>query len=304
MKKIIYPIVLLILIIYPSLTKAAYVAFSSQNNFEVSGDCSANIKIELIETAKQNRVAYSSGAACANGKFSFSDDLLKWNLPEGNYTLLVNGNKSGKTVSRKENMIDVQAEQPQIQIPAGEQTVQIPSSVAATTLPVDVPSNDILASKENVSVFSLNVDALKTMEADGALVIEKAVEFQAPAIFRAVTEFFDKVLFRNKVQFADEVIMNKDSGGYAIIKKGEDRVKISFEKEYSDMPIISATLSPQALKNSELQEAIAQYLLITNVKFIVTDVNTKGFEIRLDKKAELNFPFSWNVASVKDAQTF
>lgn len=142
-----------------------------------------------------------------------------------------------------------------------------------------------------------------TTPADG-LMVGGSAEFNGPAIFKTIAEFMDKVIFKNNVEFAGQVIFNKDMAGYAIIKEGTDLVDIEFEKEYSMAPIVNASLSLQSIEDEELRKAAEQLLLVSDVKFVITNVTTKGLQIRIGQKAISDIPFSWQATAIKDAKTF
>jgi hypothetical protein len=40
------------------------------------------------------------------------------------------------------------------------------------------------------------------------------------------------------------------------------------------------------------------------LKYIITNVTSKGFEIMMDRSADSDIPFSWQAVAVKDPQTF
>ncbi len=103
MKKIII-ITAAILMAIPFGTKAAFVVSTAPNKVEAGGACSENVEIKLAQTNTPAKIVYSAGALCKDGKFSFSDDLTQWNLPEGNYNVIINGEKkSDKITVKREN---------------------------------------------------------------------------------------------------------------------------------------------------------------------------------------------------------
>ena len=175
-------------------------------------------------------------------------------------------------------------------------------------------NNDVMASvdqevfdQEEVFTFSEDeptVIDIDQMVSDGMLVIETPVEFRGPTIFQTIAEFIDTVIFRNNVEFAGHVLFNQDTAGYALISEGQDRVAVTFEKEYADRPIINASLSLQQIDNDEVRQAAEELLLISDIKFIITNVTTKGFEIRISQKAFSEIPFSWQAIAINDPKTF
>ncbi|MDP1619844.1 MAG: H-type lectin domain-containing protein, partial [bacterium] len=137
----------------------------------------------------------------------------------------------------------------------------------------------------------------------GNFIISSLVEFRGRATFKSVAEFMDKVIFRKDVEFAGQTVFNQDTAGYAVINDGQDSVKIKFEKEYSEAPVVNASLSLQQIEDDEVRRASEELLLLSGIKFIITDVTENGFEIRIDQKAISEITFSWQALAVKDAKT-
>ena len=136
------------------------------------------------------------------------------------------------------------------------------------------------------------------------LTVGGPAEFQGPAIFKAMAQFIDKVIFRNNVEFAGQVTFNQDTAGYAIIKEGNDNVIVNFAQEYTNVPVVNASISLQQIEDSKIRKASEDLLLLSDVRFIITNVTTKGFEIKIPEKTILDIPFSWTAISVNDAKTF
>jgi len=150
----------------------------------------------------------------------------------------------------------------------------------------------------------LNTGTIKTLTTDGALTVGGPAEFQGPAMFKALAEFVDKVVFHNNVAFEGQVTFNQDTAGYATVKTGNDNVIVTFAHEYATPPVVNANLSLQQIDNNEVRKASEDLLLITDARFIITNVTTKGFEIKVAQKALSDIPFSWTAIAVKDAKTF
>jgi len=152
------------------------------------------------------------------------------------------------------------------------------------------------------SLLTLNV--LNDLEIQGALSVAGSVEFKGKTLFSSIVEFFDKVIFRKNVEFEGTATFNKDTAGYAKIKEGTRSVKISFEQEYAQAPIVNVSVYLQHIEDKDLREATEELLLASDVKFIITNVSTSGFEIKIDRDADADVPFSWQVIAVKDAKMF
>ncbi len=68
---------------------------SQQNTLEMKGVCAGDVKIELYEgTNFEADPSYVATAPCVNDSFTLSDDLTRWAIPEGNYKLVVDGERT------------------------------------------------------------------------------------------------------------------------------------------------------------------------------------------------------------------
>jgi hypothetical protein len=121
--------------------------------------------------------------------------------------------------------------------------------------------------------------------------------------FKSIVEFVGRVIFHKDVEFDGQVIFNQNTAGYAMIKEGQDNVRIVFEEKYAVVPIVNASLSLQRFEDSEVRKAAEDLLLLNDVKFIVTNVSEKGFEIRISERSISDIQFSWHAIAVKDPKT-
>ena len=67
---------------------------------------------------------------------------------------------------------------------------------------------------------------------------------------------------------------------------------------------MNANLSLGQIDNPEVKAAAEDLLLVSDVKYIITNVTTKGFEIKMDHSADSDIPFSWQAVAVRDPKTF
>jgi hypothetical protein len=154
-----------------------------------------------------------------------------------------------------------------------------------------------------LTLSGITLAKFANLEATGGIVIGGPSEFQGPAVFKAMAEFLDKTVFQKDVEFAGTATFNNDMAGYAVIKTKSNGVKVTFDKEYAVSPIVTAALSLQYIKDEEVRKASEELLLVSDVKFIITNVTEKGFEIRINQVATSDIPFAWQAVTVKDAQT-
>jgi hypothetical protein len=179
----------------------------------------------------------------------------------------------------------------------------------------DSPTDDPQSPMQLPSpVFS--PDSLKDLESQGGL--SSAPEISSadtPAVFNLAVKFFERVVFKKDVEFASRPMFDKgldisgqptfdkDTAGYAIIEKDNQSVEVEFDHAYDSPPVVTATLSLQQYKDSDVRAVAEDLLLISDVKYIITNVSKKSFEILMDRKADSDIPFSWHALAVNDPAT-
>ncbi|HZE87692.1 MAG TPA: hypothetical protein VE090_05840, partial [Methylomirabilota bacterium] len=118
-------------------------------------------------------------------------------------------------------------------------------------------------------------------------------------IVNHVADFFGNVVFHGDVSIQGRPTFTRDTGGFAVIKKGSDRVQVTFSKEYEQIPVVNASISFEARdEDAKKQEEIEKSILSSNTNFIITDRSTKGFAILLAKPSEQDMTFSWVAIAV------
>ena len=102
----------------------------------------------------------------------------------------------------------------------------------------------------------------------------------------SAARFSDRVAFDKEVQFSN------DSAGYAVIKKGSRSVSVRFDHAYQTIPVVTAGVSLQYIKDEKQREATEELLLVSEVKFIISHVSAEGFEIKMEYAYDYDIPFS------------
>ena len=157
--------------------------------------------------------------------------------------------------------------------------------------------------RENYHIFNLTVTG--ELEIQGTASFKDQVEFGQKTIFQALAEFFNEVIFRGTVNFFGKVkhladvtflgraTFNQDTGGFAIIKKGQKEVEIVFAREYEKLPVVTTTinLAPETVLNETPSYGIAL-------------PTTKGFKIKLGREIGEDLRFAWTAIAVENAKTF
>ena len=140
----------------------------------------------------------------------------------------------------------------------------------------------------------------------GALTVSGAANFGGDANFAGLSFFknnttFDSgVLFNAPTEFTLPPLFNKDTAGFALIKEGDKKVRITFDQAYATTPIVSASITFEATDN--IDESSSSDLFNQNIQYIVTAKDQTGFTILINKKAPRNIRFSWIALGVRDAK--
>lgn len=186
----------------------------------------------------------------------------------------------------------------------------VPEPAAPTT--TDAPISSAQTAPEPAKPAGFNPDSIDYLESQGGLSTNPMINAQDGTVFKLAITFFDKVVFRKDVQFANRPTFNdgmdisgaptfdKDTAGYAIIKKGSQSVVVDFDQAYDAPPVVTASLSLEQYDDPDVRAAAEDLLLVSDVKYIVANVTKKGFEIMMDRKADSDIPFSWHALAVKD----
>jgi hypothetical protein len=93
-----------------------------------------------------------------------------------------------------------------------------------------------------------------------------------------------------------------------VVSQDSDHVDITFDKEYAQTPLVNISINLDDPNNSSpdvlsTQSALENSILSGDIRYIVSNSNTKGFTIKLNKVAPVDVRFSWSALAVKDAKT-
>ena len=88
--------------------------------------------------------------------------------------------------------------------------------------------------------------------------------------------------FAGDLKIEGHIVVGGDTAGKIVIPVGETEVKVIFEREYLEEPIVTATLVG---KRDLLQE---------NLKYLLTDKTTAGFVMAIDKPYGFDVEFDWH----------
>ncbi len=128
-----------------------------------------------------------------------------------------------------------------------------------------------------------SAQTIKTKLVDDVRNVLEEVVFTAEVEFEKTTTFFADVIFTDKVTFMDRVTFaDKDMAGTAIIEKGDDEIKVKFDKDFVFTPFVTATVNNAF------------------VLYKVTDVTESSFKIKIQEEATKDIQFTWQAITVGD----
>ena len=139
-------------------------------------------------------------------------------------------------------------------------------TVSPTIEPLSSPSAMPLSQDTQVSTDSAGLTNLVTNTINN--------------ILKNLVEFFGNVIFHADVSLLGHTTVSHDTAGHAVIKAGQSDVAITFDKEYSKVPVVTASINLVTKS-----EDVPQYA--------VYGTSTKGFSIMLAKPATYDVNFSW-----------
>ena len=146
-----------------------------------------------------------------------------------------------------------------------------------------VDLNGFSVQSANVAL-DLSVGGLLT--ASGGLTVNGLAQFNGESIFDQLVTFEGKSLFNGDAEFAGRATFNSDSGGFAVIRAGQNQVRVAFERPYSQVPVVTVNI-----KNGQF------------VQYAYKDLTEQGFTIVLKDPATSDIEFAWTALSVNGAKT-
>ncbi len=135
----------------------------------------------------------------------------------------------------------------------------------------------------------------------GGLTVKGGAVFSGGLIINSIGSASTTLDMLSDTTFFGRPYFNSDTGGSALIKAGQKKVAITFDKDYLDMPTVNATI---ALESNSSNDDVAQMIFDQDIRFIVTNKNIHGFTITLNKAASVDINFSWIALAIKNAKLF
>lgn len=107
--------------------------------------------------------------------------------------------------------------------------------------------------------------------------------------------------FSMPTEFNFVPLFNKDTAGFAVIRSGDKKVKVEFDKEYSVEPVVTADISFESGDN--MDQTNLDTLFAYQIQHFIIEKDKTGFTILLNKSAPRDMRFSWVAIAVKDVTT-
>lgn len=131
-------------------------------------------------------------------------------------------------------------------------------------------------------------EPVKTGSENGATLLDQVANVVS-GLFKNAVEFLGHVIFRSDVTFLGRPTFNNDTAGHAFIKAGDGEVSVTFEKEYANNPVVTASVNlVGAVKPDELPG------------YAIYDSNAQGFKIKLSRVTASDLYFSWIALAVSE----
>ncbi|MGE5042123.1 MAG: peptidoglycan DD-metalloendopeptidase family protein [Candidatus Levyibacteriota bacterium] len=171
------------------------------------------------------------------------------------------------------------------------------------------------------SLKNISESAINSLTVAGDFIMQGSSQFLGAVKFNALVEFFDTVVFHGNISIAGHITVDKDSAGYAMVKKGQRFVDITFDKEYENDPVVNASITIPRVDEVSFrdyiadglcaeadgpdicQDKLANVLLGNNLGFAIQGKNAQGFMIILNRPAPVDITFSWQALAVKSVKT-
>jgi hypothetical protein len=145
---------------------------------------------------------------------------------------------------------------------------------------------------------SLNSVTTAKFKSTGDSDFDGNTNFNGLTFFKNTSEFNGDVVFASNSEFKLPPIFNKDTAGFAIIKQGDEKVRIQFDRPYVVTPVVTSSMAFDATDN--IDESSAVDLFNENILFAITGKDQSGFNIIINKKAPRNIRFSWMALGIRD----
>lgn len=151
--------------------------------------------------------------------------------------------------------------------------------------------------------FTNDLIALANVNVKGALSLDGNSTFNGEATFGNLATFLNDLVIKGNVDAQGRITFNNDSGGFAVVSKGSNKVKVTFKQPFKISPVITASIYVDSSSDGSSLDSVEQDLFTQGYNFILSDVGKNGFTIVLNKPTTQDVKFSWNAVSVESPNT-
>jgi hypothetical protein len=137
------------------------------------------------------------------------------------------------------------------------------------------------------STTSDDLTVTGTLYANGGIESMGPADFYGESTFYKLVTFVDQAVFNQDVTFNGRTTFNNDTGGFAVIHKGQSQVQVTFTTPYASNPVVSVS-------DNDGQFTSYSY----------KNLSTTGFTIVIPQPAAQDINFSWTALSITNATTF
>jgi hypothetical protein len=223
---------------------------------------------------------------------SQTDEVIDPNTPQCGYAMLF----VGLSDSLGEN-IDKLAQRFAEEHPSTKDVTVSGLEVSAVDVDKNILQKKIMAFLEATKLGYKEDEELQSIFTDK---IAAALEILAPEVYTkgllvdAISSFNNEVVnMMSDVEFFGTPYLNKDTAGFAVIKKGAKEVHVTFGKQYIEQPIVNVTIT--------FEEGGGEEDVFKNdIRYLVTRKGVSGFTVLLNKGASSDTKFSWTAFAVKN----
>jgi hypothetical protein len=174
-----------------------------------------------------------------------------------------------------------------------DQQVQIQDDLLAFSEKIDYLSNVLILDEDGNLHLSAGLTVSGQTLLQGGLVVDEIGQDEGLLNILGDVVYFGRPYFTS------------DTAGFALIKQGQDKVDITFDREYLEQPVVNANISSnRSTTTPDFTLDLAKVLFENDIRYLVVDKDEKGFSIILNKPAPKNITFSWIALAVNGSKTF
>lgn len=176
---------------------------------------------------------------------------------------------------------------------------QLAQSIASVSQRVDLLTNSVGALQIKIASISSApaLDLNKLYSQQNPVTFSGQVTLASGLTVDDISSSGLAIKIMSDAMFFGRPYFNSDTGGFAVVGEGQQEVRVAFDNEYLNVPVVSATITELA------SDSATSTIFASDIRFVVSSVDTKGFTIRMATSAPQDIRFSWIALAIKDART-